>query len=111
MAQLRQYPPAEQRRLLDGDWQLHQSDAGDLLVQFGSGLHGLPFVEVDKFFLSLRTGNKQLRAVEVLNMGPMKRVTTCLQGDIKFMSEGLVLEYTGLIDKDGYVCVYIYIYV
>lgn len=103
VANLRRWPPAEQRRLLNGDWQLVSSDGGDLFIQMGSGLHGLPFMEVGNFFISLRTSLRQVRAVEVLkDIGPFKRVTTMLKGDLQCKDGGdITVEYTGMVDKDG----------
>ncbi|CAE8652697.1 unnamed protein product, partial [Polarella glacialis] len=75
LAKLRIWPMAERKRLLAGDWRLHASEAGDLLVQLGSGLHGMPFTEMKDFFLNLRPASRELRAVEVLSVGPMKAPT------------------------------------
>lgn len=102
VAGLRRRPPAERRRLLDGDWQLRASDKGDLLVQLGTGLHGLPFVEMRGYFMSLRPASRKLRAVEVLSMGPIERVTTVLKGGVELADDGgLILEFTGMVDKAG----------
>jgi len=101
MVGLKPLPRNEQRRLLSGDWRLSDSDSGDLLVQFGSGLHGLPFIEMKHYFLSLRGPSKQIRAVEVLSMGPAPRVTTVLKGTMQVGEQNLDLEFTGMVDKDG----------
>mmetsp|Transcript_100363 Transcript_100363/g.318692 ORF Transcript_100363/g.318692 Transcript_100363/m.318692 type:complete len:305 (-) Transcript_100363:87-1001(-) len=101
VARLKTWPLSERRRLLSGDWRLRTSDAGDILVQFGSGLHGLPFVTVQHFFLSVRPTSKQLRAIEVLSVGPAKGVTTILKGELRYEEDDLVLQYTGMVDKEG----------
>lgn len=100
VGKLRPKPPSERTRLLTGDWRMRASDAGDLLVQLGSGLHGLPFTEMKDFFMSLRVTSKQLRCIEVLSVGPMKR-NTALKGSVDLQDERLVLYYTGLVDQDG----------
>eukprot|EP00929_Paragymnodinium_shiwhaense_P046292 TRINITY_DN23569_c0_g1_i1.p2 TRINITY_DN23569_c0_g1~~TRINITY_DN23569_c0_g1_i1.p2 ORF type:complete len:334 (-),score=81.59 TRINITY_DN23569_c0_g1_i1:3-1004(-) len=102
VARLRRFPPSEQRRLLQGDWELRHSDGGDLLVQMGTGLHGLPLVSVGNLFLMIRPTQKQFRAVEVLkDIGPVNKICTIMKGEIVNLDGAAIeLEYTGMVDKD-----------
>merc|ERR1712129_71991 len=102
VAKLKTWSMSDRRKFMNGDWCLHASDAGDLLVQFGSGLHGLPFMDVNQLFMSLRPKTKQVRTVEVLQLGPLKNATTILKGSFRFREEEeLLLEYEGLVDEKG----------
>jgi len=101
VAKLKTWSMSDRRKLINGDWHLHASDAGDLLVQFGSGLHGLPFCDVSQLYMSLRPKSKQIRTVEILQLGPAKNATTILKGSIRFREEDVILEYEGLVDEKG----------
>merc|ERR1719291_1156612 len=95
VAKLRVLPPNEKRQNLGGDWRLAASDAGDMLVQFGSGLHGMPFTEVSHMWLSLRPSQKESRTTEILQMGPSK-ITNMLKGELSLGGVGeeeLVMDY------------------
>jgi len=101
VAKLRRFRPAEQRRLLQGDWRLVVSDGSDLFIQLGSGLHGLPFVEVAKLYISIRTANNDFRTYEILkDVGPAKAVTTILKGQFEYEESELDCEYTGMVDAN-----------
>lgn len=101
VSKLKTWSMSDRRKLINGDWRLHASDSGDLLVQFGSGLHGLPFMDVKELYTSLRPKSKQIRTVEVLQLGPLKNATTILKGSVRFSEEDVILEYEGLVDEKG----------
>ncbi|CAK0844349.1 unnamed protein product [Prorocentrum cordatum] len=103
VAALRVLPPSQKRQNLGGDWRLAASDAGDLLVQFGSGLHGMPFTAVSDMWLSLRPSQKESRTTEILQMGPSK-ITNMLKGELSLGAVGeeeIVMEYVGMVDNNG----------
>jgi len=101
VAKLQTWSMSDRKKLINGDWRLHASDAGDLLVQFGSGLHGLPFCDVSQMYLSVRPTSKQIRTIEILQLGPARNATTILKGSIRFREEDVILEYEGLVDEKG----------
>jgi hypothetical protein len=100
VAKLRVLTPTEKRFNQPGDWRLKASDGGDMLVQFGSGLHGMPFTEVRHMWLCLRPQAKESRTVEVLSMGP-STITNSLKGEMMMDADEFEMEYLGMVDKDG----------
>eukprot|EP00419_Tripos_fusus_P050939 CAMPEP_0172817970 /NCGR_PEP_ID=MMETSP1075-20121228/13610_1 /TAXON_ID=2916 /ORGANISM="Ceratium fusus, Strain PA161109" /LENGTH=239 /DNA_ID=CAMNT_0013658281 /DNA_START=43 /DNA_END=760 /DNA_ORIENTATION=- len=101
VAKLKAWSMSDRKKLINGDWQLHASDAGDLLVQFGSGLHGLPFMDVKEMYMSLRPKKKLICTVEILQLGPARNATTILKGTFRERTEDAILEYEGIVDEKG----------